>query len=125
MQYIPRQLANTEKNSSNNEAAMEFLARLNVKETNDFLHATGNGFYKTDSLFYMIHAGDTLWPSYVLPVATGLKNKREYMIAFEPFAGKNGNDEVLIIVNSLKLAYRDIQPFSFKLSKIHNLEKLN
>jgi hypothetical protein len=50
--------------------------------------------YGVDSLFFLVHARDTLWPSYVLPVANGQPLYPQFIVGFEPVAP--GKDSLLL-----------------------------
>jgi hypothetical protein len=123
LQYMPMGLIKQQNN--NTREILQFRADFTSRKESAFFAAQGNGFYNTDSFFCMIHKGDTLWPLYVLPVANGIKTKREYVVAFPQLEAGDATNEILVMAVGLSRYYDGLQPFSFKLAKINKLEKLN
>lgn len=121
VEYMPSVIANrgSKQNSSDH---MQFHISL-VKNKNEI---TSNNalqeFYKTDSLFSILYEGDTIWPLHILPVANGLKNKREYIASFPTLSANKKSDEFLLLSNEKMNNNTQQEPIRFKLSKINQLE---
>jgi hypothetical protein len=120
-EYMPSAIVNKDSKQQGN-GDMQFHISL-VKDKNE--PASNNAlqeFYQTDSLFSIVYEGDTIWPLHILPVANGLKNKREYIALFPMLSANKKSDEFLLLSNETVNPNIQQEPIRFKLSKINQLE---